>query len=912
MTPVNPDPFAATATCDPFQSKMVWLDRRADEFELNMKKWLNALVSIPVDPDTEPTQPLDVGKLFDEVKSKELTLAPTKELIACKYYRYKLGSLRSAGIALYRSEEVAAPLRRVALQVEKQLLTLRTDRSLHLDLVLQQNILDLLLCFNPLWLRLGLEVVYGEQIELQPNRDVVGLSAFIIHRLFRDRQLEACNAQSYKLSTAYAEHMQKFTLRTVLCLLLFLDTAKRRKLIKHNPCLFERSAPYKETREILVRFSSNLVSGVGDITKHLRRVGYTLSHKQRFLDEYDYAFEDLAVDLRDGVRLTRVVEFILLREDLSPRLSVPPTARVQKIHNVNLALGALEQAEFRIAGDITARDISDGHREQTMSLLWQIVQMFRAPKLESAAIAIINRRVEEKRCVRREAAARTIQAAVRRRFVRARYEAIRLYVRNYSAQRLAARRCGAVVRIQQWWRAVRVVRQTRERYLLWQKSALVLQRSYRRFALARKLLAVAGAISAIRAEAKHRDRLASIIQRCFKSFVIRRRLQAVVPGILAISRRDALRNRSAAIIQSHWRMKATRTEFLRARSATLCIQRRWRECMEAGSTRNQFVLMRRSAIVLQRHARGWMQMRQDRRRYERTRQLIVQVQHLWRATMAMRTERSCYATLRRVTIAVQRRYRARLATRQAVQRYVTLRYVTSRLQRRYRANRAMAEQRRLFCRLRVAALCLQRCYRARLSMRAARAAYATVRCAIVKIQVHYRATVRMRPARARFLALRRSAVIVQVRFRAILAGRLARRRYEATRRTVIALQRSWRARLSERKRRAEAARCVQAWWRGAHYRKRFQNAVLRKIAQRMVASRRLARLQPANRLGNIHRLCMRFLQNPFSSTESVRILQQLERTSRLVPHILINDAIFLGVFCYETMAQSIRSEVDKI
>uniref|UniRef100_A0A182QS01 Calponin-homology (CH) domain-containing protein n=1 Tax=Anopheles farauti TaxID=69004 RepID=A0A182QS01_9DIPT len=865
---INPDPFAATTTCNPFLSATMYLDERAfAQYERQMKKWLNALVTIPADLDTELSKPLDVGKLFDEVKSKELTLAPTKELISCKYYKNRLNSLRSAGIALYMSEEIAVPLRKVATQIEKQLLTLRTDRTLHLDLSLQRTILELLLCFNPLWLRLGLEVVYGEQIELHSNRDIVGLSTFIIHRLFRDRYLEARNSRAYNLSNAYAEHMRKFTLRMVLFLLLFLDTAKRRKLIKHNPCLFVRNAPYKETREILARFASNLVAGIGDITKHLKRVGYTLSHKQSFLDEYHYAFENLAVDLRDGVRLTRVMEIILLREDLSASLRVPPISRLQKIHNINLALGALEQADYRIAGDITAKDICDGHREQTMSLLWQIVYKFRAPKFNAAAIVlqrwwrnswlhvVINRRVEEKRRLRREAAARTIQAAVRGYCVRVWYEAYRAqqlrtiitiqrFVRRYLAQKLAARRFGAIVRIQQWWRSVREMRLARERYLLCKKSALVLQTSYRRFVLARKLHAAARIIEAIRAEAKHRHQQATIIQRSIKSYVLHRRLQAIVHGMIAFNRRKALQYRSAAKIQSFWRMITTRRVFRRVRWAAFCIQRRWRECMEAKRMRNQFVLMRCSAIILQRHARGWIQMRLDRQRYEQTRASIVQLQHRWRAILAMRKGRSSYVTLRRVTINVQRRFRAQLTMVQEVQRYRTLRKATLSLQRRYRANRAMTEQRQQYSQLRVAAICLQRRFRAQLRMRAARAAYASVRCAIVTIQVYYRATLQMRAERNRFLALRRSTVTVQSRYRAILAGRVEKERYESTRRTIIAVQRKWRAQLEMRRVRAQyrkersAAIVLQRVWRAIVLKRKIRSDYLRYRAAATVLQQR--------------------------------------------------------------------------
>lgn len=100
---------------------------------------------------------------------------------------------------------------------------------------------------------------------------------------------------------------------------------------------------------------------------------------------------------------------------------IPAISRLQKIHNVDLALKALEAADYKILGDITSRDIADGHREKTLSLLWQIIYKFRAPRFNSAAetiqrfwrskylIVVINRRIKEKEEQKRNQAATVIQ-----------------------------------------------------------------------------------------------------------------------------------------------------------------------------------------------------------------------------------------------------------------------------------------------------------------------------------------------------------------------------------------------------------------------------------------------------------------------------------------------------------------------
>lgn len=80
----------------------------------------------------------------------------------------------------------------------------------------------------------------------------------------------------------------------------------------------------------------------------------TLQLQQSYLGSvcdfiYNRAVESV---LRDGVRLTKVMEIILLRDDLTCQLRVPAISRTQRVHNVGLALKALEQANFDLTVNI--------------------------------------------------------------------------------------------------------------------------------------------------------------------------------------------------------------------------------------------------------------------------------------------------------------------------------------------------------------------------------------------------------------------------------------------------------------------------------------------------------------------------------------------------------------------------------
>lgn len=350
---INPDPFAATTTLDPFLSATMFLDERCvDMHEIHFKKWLNALVAIPEDMN-DSGQKLDFGKLFNEVKKRDVVLAPTKEDVSSNYLtKSRLDCLRQTAIDLYTSNMMRESLEKLLVHIERKSLQIRRDRNLHQDVVLQREILELLLNFNPLWLRIGLEVVFGERVQMQNNQDVVSLSAFIMNRLFRDKYLEAKYPRFYAQSEQYAEHIKKFSLKKFLCLLCFLDVAKNQKIIKHNPCLFLKNSTQKKTKDILLKFSSSLLGNIGDIQRDLKRIGIVLTHEQTYIDEFDYAFRNLAIDLRDGVRLTKVMEIILLREDLTCQLRVPAISRTQRVHNVGIALKALEGSGFILTGEL--------------------------------------------------------------------------------------------------------------------------------------------------------------------------------------------------------------------------------------------------------------------------------------------------------------------------------------------------------------------------------------------------------------------------------------------------------------------------------------------------------------------------------------------------------------------------------
>lgn len=67
-------------------------------------------------------------------RKQDVVPAPTREMVSSQYHiHHRLDALRKAACALFRSQEVAQVLSRVAVHIDKKLIAIRSDRDLHLD-----------------------------------------------------------------------------------------------------------------------------------------------------------------------------------------------------------------------------------------------------------------------------------------------------------------------------------------------------------------------------------------------------------------------------------------------------------------------------------------------------------------------------------------------------------------------------------------------------------------------------------------------------------------------------------------------------------------------------------------------------------------------------------------------------------
>ncbi|XP_054432419.1 abnormal spindle-like microcephaly-associated protein [Pteronotus mesoamericanus] len=378
--PRHPMPFAA--------KNMFYDERWKEKQQQGFTWWLNFLLT----PDD-----LTVKTSVSEVNAAALLLgaesqhkqsvprAPTKDEMSLRAYtaRCRLNRLRRAACRLFTSEKMVKAIKRLEMEIEARRLVVRTDRHLWKDVGERQKVLDWLLSYNPLWLRIGLETVFGELLALEDNSDVVGMAMFILNRLLWNPDIAAeyrHPSVPHLYRDGHEEALSKFTLKKLLLLVCFLDYAKISRLIDHDPCLFCKDAEFKASKGLLLAFSRDFLSGEGDLSRHLSLLGLPVTHVQTPFDEFDFAVTNLAVDLQCGVRLVRVVELLTRNWGLSERLRVPAISRLQKMHNVDLALQALRARGIQLQDDhgnaILSKDIVDRHREKTLALLWKIALAF--------------------------------------------------------------------------------------------------------------------------------------------------------------------------------------------------------------------------------------------------------------------------------------------------------------------------------------------------------------------------------------------------------------------------------------------------------------------------------------------------------------------------------------------------------
>ena len=128
-----------------------WADKQCSAFV----SWLDFILN-PVDEDVD----------------ESIIATDTRINMRALLMHRRLAKVRFEASELFQGEEMKRIKTVIHGEIFKGRLSIRTDRDLHSDLSLREELISLLLSYTTPWLRLGLEVFFGECIELeQPTSD---------------------------------------------------------------------------------------------------------------------------------------------------------------------------------------------------------------------------------------------------------------------------------------------------------------------------------------------------------------------------------------------------------------------------------------------------------------------------------------------------------------------------------------------------------------------------------------------------------------------------------------------------------------------------------------------------------------------------------------------------------------------
>ncbi|CUS07281.1 unnamed protein product [Tuber aestivum] len=764
------------------------------------------------------------------------------------------------------------------------------------DLAVRKKFLNLIMeTYETVALVPGLEVVIGREMFVTTPKTVLDqrkvTEGFVERYLMRSEDTLTCPPIEDSCRRGAAERhsqgdnedwgspiwlLRKSILRSLM-LVLLLDKAKTQGILGRKN-LFKKSSPHKSSASILHTLSRLLLPSVGDILRPLGHLNYLPEISQCPLEEYEYEITNLAVDMRDGVRLTRVVELLLsprspaaiagktpqAKWPLSSNLKFPATSRAHKLHNVSIGLSALNSVGGNPRG-VSAKDVVDGSREKTVGLLWGIVSRWGLEQLVDWN--------EVKREIR-SLQARKVPAHTR-------YSALLVtdccnngptnHVRLLKdwAGCIAAAHGIQVDNLTTSFGDGRVFQKIVEEY---EQYFPVGVRRERDAPLKAKLRALgcssyfAGLFDDVKRTDKVfskdfviaglaylcsrlfqwsiKERAAAAIQRSYRAYLCRRDAHKRINLLLlahqcsnVVNTRNRIINAATTIqtayrqylhikitklidsitnLQSAIRGKLLRQKSVKYGSMVVYLQQKWRNVREYRFQR-RIGIAREATIGFQALARGLLL----RNNHQNLRSAVSIVGRRRRMCLEGRIARAQHIILKEATLKIQRWWRDQMAIRDPRRELTLAVQSTIRLQSFIRGKFALNNYKSLSA----AALFVQRGYRSCRDGRTAQLEFLGLRLATLDVQRRYRSSLQAREDRQRYIILRTRSIQLQRHW-----TELAHRRGAA-----IVLQRAWRrfAWLVRLRKMLGEVVTIQSLWRG--YKTRQESSARVRIARRRVS-----------------------------------------------------------------------------
>eukprot|EP00171_Calliarthron_tuberculosum_P018565 IDg18565t1 len=182
---------------------------------------------------------------------------------------------------------------------------------------------------------------------------------------------------------------------------MLLDAAKQETfdVIDTDPPLFRTTSKMTSSDDVVHAFSDSFIHEPTDVVRYLSCSGFSLSFMALRAERlYDWHTSNIISDMRDGVRLSKLVAILIKSNKLQESLTIEENAATQDVgiacmRNVHLSLRMLDRFLARNNRETNMQwmewteNIVAGDRNQILKLLWQLADLHvRAHVLDKSAL----------------------------------------------------------------------------------------------------------------------------------------------------------------------------------------------------------------------------------------------------------------------------------------------------------------------------------------------------------------------------------------------------------------------------------------------------------------------------------------------------------------------------------------------